>query len=167
MLKEYLTEEKYEELKESNDMIYKALELSLELFKSGTDKGGFPYVLHLFYVYKNVLEKEEKVVALLHDVIEDKNVTKEDLLEIGFPSKIVSDILVLTRRKDVSYDAYIDNIIKTGSKEALEVKLADLKNNIDLTRIKNPSVKDYERVEKRYMPSYEKILNRLKEIEKW
>lgn len=166
MLKEYLTEEKYEELKESNDMIYKALELSLELFKSDTDKGGFPYVLQLFYVYKNVLEKEEKVVALLHDVMEDKNVTKEDLLEIGFPSKIVSDILVLTRRKDVSYDAYIDNIIKTGSKEALEVKLADLKNNIDLTRIKNPSVKDYERVEKRYMPSYEKILNRLKEIEK-
>ena len=166
MLKEYLTEEKYEELKESNDMIYKALELSLELFKSDTDKGVFPYVLHLFYVYKNVLEKEEKVVALLHDVMEDKNVTKEDLLEIGFPSKIVSDILVLTRRKDVSYDAYIDNIIKTGSKEALEVKLADLKNNIDLTRIKNPSVKDYERVEKRYMPSYEKILNRLKEIEK-
>ena len=99
--------------------------------------------------------------------MEDKNVTKEDLLEIGFPSKIVSDILVLTRRKDVSYDAYIDNIIKTGSKEALEVKLADLKNNIDLTRIKNHSVKDYERVEKRYMPSYEKILNRLKEIEKW
>lgn len=166
MLKEYLTEEKYEELKESNDMIYKALELSLELFKSDNDKGGFPYVLHLFYVYKNVLEKEEKVVALLHDVMEDKNVTKEDLLEIGFPSKIVSDVLVLTRRKDVSYDAYIDNIIKTGSKEALEVKLADLKNNIDLTRIKNPSVKDYERVEKRYMPSYEKILNRLKEIEK-
>ncbi len=166
MLKEYLTEEKYDELKSSNCLIYKALELSLELFKSDADKGGFPYVLHLFYVYKNVLEKEEKVVALLHDVMEDKNVTKEDLLEIGFPSKIVSDISVLTRRKDVSYDAYIDNIIKNGSKEALEVKLADLKNNIDLTRIKNPTVKDYERVEKRYMPSYEKILNRLKEIEK-
>ena len=167
MLKEYLTEEKYDELKSSNCLIYKALELSLELFKSDTDKGGFPYVLHLFYVYKNVLEKEEKVVALLHDVMEDKNVTKDDLLEIGFPSKIVSDISVLTRRKDVSYDTYIDNIIKNGSKEALEVKLADLKNNIDLTRIKNPTVKDYERVEKRYMPSYEKILNRLKEIEKW
>lgn len=167
MLKEYLTEEKYEELKESNDMIYKALELSLELFKHDTDKGGFPYVLHLFYVYRHVYDKEEKVVALLHDVMEDKNVTKEDLLEIGFPSKIVSDVSVLTRIKNTNYTDYIDNIIKNGSKEALEVKLADLKNNIDLTRIKNPTVKDYERVEKRYMPSYEKILNRLKEIEKW
>ena len=167
MLKEYLAEEKYEELIESNDMIYKALELSLELFNHDTDKGGFPYVLHLLYVYRHVYDKEEKVVALLHDVMEDKNVTKEDLLEIGFPSKIVSDVSVLTRIKNTNYTDYIDNIIKNGSKEALEVKLADLKNNIDLTRIKNPTVKDYERVEKRYMPSYEKILNRLKEIEKW
>ena len=102
MLKEYLTEEKYEELKESNDMIYKALELSLELFKHDTDKGGFPYVLHLLYVYRHVYDKEEKVVALLHDVMEDKNVTKEDLLEIGFPSKIVSDVSVLTRIKNTN-----------------------------------------------------------------
>lgn len=167
MLKEYLGKEKYDELKSSNCLIYKALELSLELFKDDTDKGGFPYILHLLYVYKNVYGKDEKVVSLLHDVLEDKDVTKEELLEIGFPSKIVNDVSVLTRVKDLSYNDYIDSIIKNGSKEALEVKLADLKNNIDLTRIKNPTVKDYERVEKRYMPSYEKILNRLKEIEKW
>ena len=166
MLKEYLGKEKYDELKSSDCLIYKALELSLELFKDDTDKGGFPYILHLLYVYKNVYEKDEKVVSLLHDVLEDKDVTKEELLEIGFPSKIVNDVSVLTRVKDLSYNDYIDSIIKKGSKEALEVKLADLKNNIDLTRIKNPTVKDYERVEKRYMPSYEKILNRLKEIEK-
>lgn len=165
MLKDYFEVSKYDELKESNDLIYKALEISSELFKHDTDKGGLPYILHLLYVYRHVYTKEEKVIALLHDVIEDKDISKYDLLEIGFPSKIVDDIDMLTRKKNTDYISYIDKIVKEASKEALEVKLADLKNNIDLTRILNPTIKDYERVEKRYMPSYEKILNRLKEFE--
>lgn len=165
MLKEYLLDEKYDELRKNDDLIYKALELSTILFKGSVDKGGYPYVLHLLYVYSNVDTKEEKVIALLHDVMEDKKVTKEELLDIGFPLKIVNDLAVLTRVKPMEYTDYIDNIIKNGSKEALNVKLADLENNIDLTRIKNPSVKDYERVERRYIPSHEKILNRLKEME--
>ena len=165
MLKEYLLDEKYDELRKSDDLIYKSLELSTILFKGSVDKGGYPYVLHLLYVYSNVDTKEEKVIALLHDVMEDKKVTKEELLDIGFPLKIVNDLAVLTRVKPMEYTDYIDNIIKNGSKEALNVKLADLENNIDLTRIKNPSVKDYERVERRYIPSHEKILNRLKEME--
>ena len=165
MLKEYLLDEKYDELRKSDDLIDKALELSTILVKGRVDKGGYPYVLHLLYVYSNVDTKEEKVIALLHDVMEDKKVTKEELLDIGFPLKIVNDLAVLTRVKPMEYTDYIDNIIKNGSKEALNVKLADLENNIDLTRIKNPSVKDYERVERRYIPSHEKILNRLKEME--
>ena len=164
MLKDYFDEEKYEELKESDDLIYKALEISVELFKHDTDKGGFPYMLHLLYVYRHVYTKEEKVIALLHDIIEEKNITEKELLYMGFPKKIVEDIIILTRKEGKDYSSYIENIIKNGTKEALEVKLADLKNNIDLTRIKHPTVKDYERVEKRYMPSYEKILNKLKEL---
>lgn len=165
MLKEYFDEEKYEELKNSDNLIYKALEISSNLFKHDIDKGGFPYILHLIYVYRHVDTIEEKVVGLLHDVIEDKKVTKEDLLDIGFSQKIVDDIVILTRVKPIDYNKYINNIIKNGSKEALNVKLADLKNNMDMTRIKNPTVKDYERVEKRYAPNYEKILNRLEEME--
>ena len=164
MLKDYFEEEKYEELKESDDLIYKALEISAELFKHDTDKGGLPYMLHLLYVYRHVYTKEEKVIALLHDIIEEKNITEKELLYMGFPKKIVEDIIILTRKEGKDYSSYIENIIKNGTKEALEVKLADLKNNIDLTRIKHPTVKDYERVEKRYMPSYEKILNKLKEL---
>ena len=163
--KEYLTDEKYEELKTSNNNIYKALELSLILFKNDTDKGGFPYLLHLFYVYRNVNTIDEKIVALLHDVIEDKKVTKEDLLDIGFDKKIVDDVIILSRNKKVTYFEYIDNLIKNASKEALVVKMADLENNMDLSRIKEPTVYDYERVEKRYTPSYEKIRNRLEEME--
>lgn len=165
MLKEYFDEDKYEEIKNSDNLIFKALEIITTLFENDVDKGGMPYILHIEYVYKHVSSVNEKIVALLHDVIEDKNVTKEDLLEIGFPKKIVEDVVILTRVRPMEYSDYIDKLIKKGSVEALHVKLADLENNMDLTRIKNPTVKDYERVKKRYIPTHEKIMNKLKEIE--
>lgn len=165
MLKNYFDEDKYELIKNSDNLIYKALEIVTTLFERDVDKGGMPYMLHIIYVYKHVNTIEEKVVALLHDVIEDKDVTKEDLKEIGFPSKIIDDVVVLTRVKPIDYNDYIDYIIKNGSVEALRVKAVDLENNIDLSRIKNPTVKDYVRVKKRYIPTHEKIMNRLKEIE--
>lgn len=165
MLKDYLSEEKILELKNSDNSIYKALELSTILFYNDLDKGGYPYIMHLIYVYKNVSSKDEKVVALLHDVIEDKGIKESELLYIGFTKKQINDVKMLTRVKPMDYNTYIDNLIKNGSKEALDVKLADLKNNMDMSRIKNPSIKDYERVEKRYAPAYERILNRLREME--
>jgi len=166
MLKKYFDEDKYEELKNSDNLIYKSLEVVTKLFENDLDKSGMPYFLHLTYVYRHVSSIEEKVVALLHDIIEDKDVSSDDLLEIGFPEKIVQDVLVLTRVRPMEYKDYIDQIIKNGSVEALHVKMADLENNMDITRIHNPQMKDYERVEKRYRPAYEKIINRLKEIEK-
>ncbi len=166
MLKEYFDEEKFEEIKNIDNLIYKALEIVTILFKDDKDKGGFPYIIHLMSVYSSVYTEEQKVIALLHDTIEDKKVSEKDLIEIGFPKKIVDDVLMLSRIKPLEYVDYIDRIVKKGSRDAIMVKLADLKNNMDLTRIKNPTLKDYERVEKRYAPSYEKILNRLKEMEK-
>lgn len=164
MLKKYFDEEKYENIKKSDNLIYKALEIVTTLFENDVDKGGMPYMLHIIYVYKHVNTIEEKVVALMHDVIEDKEVSSKDLLEVGFPEKIVNDIVILTRVKPIDYNDYIDNIIKVGSREALNVKLADLENNMDLSRIKNPTVKDFDRVKKRYVPTHEKITNRLKEM---
>ena len=166
MLKKYFTEEKYDELKKSNNLIYKALEIVSNLFKYDNDKGGYPYMLHLLYVYNHVDTMDQKVVALLHDVIEDKNVSSDDLLDIGFSKDTISDIETLSREKGSDYTKYIDNIVENGSYDALCVKLADLKNNMDMSRIKDPTIKDYERVEKRYNPSYEKILNKLKEMER-
>jgi (p)ppGpp synthase/HD superfamily hydrolase len=166
MLKNYFDEDKYEELKSSDNLIYKALEISTTLFENDVDKGGMPYMLHIEFVYRHVYSIHEKVVALLHDVIEDKDVSDKDLLDIGFPKEIVDDVVILSRPKKQEYDDYINNIIKNGSVEALHVKQADLLNNMDLTRIKNPTVKDYQRVEKRYIPTHEKIVNILKEMKK-
>jgi len=166
MLEKYLTEEKIEEIKNIEDDIYKALELVTILFDKELDKGGHPYIVHLISVYKGVYTKEEKVVALLHDVMEDKGLTSEELKYLGFSDSTIKDVEVLTRVKPTEYKDYIDNIVSHASANALKVKLADLKNNMDLSRIKNPTVNDYERVEKRYTPAFEKIYNKLKEMEK-
>ena len=166
MLKKYFDDDKYEELKLSDNLFYKALEIVTTLFEHDVDKGGMPYMFHLEYVYKHVSSKDEKVIALMHDVIEDKDVSKEDLLDIGFPKNIVDAVVSLTRVRPMEYKDYIEKLIQEGSIEALHVKLADLENNMDISRIKNPKMKDYERIEKRYRPAHEKILNRLKEIEK-
>ena len=165
MLKNYFDEDKYYEIKDSDNLLFKALEIVTVLFEHDVDKGGMPYMLHIEYVYKHVSTYDEKIVALLHDVIEDKDVSSEDLVEVGFPKDIVDDVEVLTRRKKVEYNDYIDNLIKKGTIRALHVKLAVLENNMDLTRIKNPTMKDYQRVERRYIPTHEKIMNKLKEIE--
>ena len=165
MLKNYFDEEKYEEIKNSDIPIYKALEISTVLFENDLDKGGNPYFKHLIYVYIHVSTRYEKTLALLHDVLEDKDVTREDLLDVGFSPKFVKDIESLTRVKPMEYSDYIDNLIENGSVEALHVKLADLEHNMDISRIANPTVKDIERIKKRYIPTHEKIMNRLEEIE--
>lgn len=165
MLREYFSEEKYDELKNSDNLIYKAVEITTELFKDDLDKGGYPYLMHLFYTYNKAVSTDEKVVALLHDILEKKEVSEEDLKDVGFSKKIIDDIKVLTRVKPIEYKDYIDNLVKNGSKEALNVKLSALMHSMDMKRIKNPTVKDYERVEKRYTPAYNKILNRLGELE--
>ena len=165
MLKNYFDEDRYEEIKASDNQVYKALEIVTTLFEKNLDKGGMPYILHLIYVYRHVSTEHEKVVGLLHDTIEDKEVTKEDLLDVGFSEDIVNDVVMLTRVRPIEYNDYIDNLIKNGSVEALHVKLADLEHNMDITRIKNPSIKEVERVKYRYIPTHENIMNRLKEIE--
>lgn len=164
MLKNYFDLEKYEMIKNSDNLIFKAMEIVTDMFEHDVDKGGMPYLLHIIYVYRHVNTMEEKVIALLHDIIEDKKVSEKDLIEIGFPEKIVNDVKVLTRVKPIDYKDYIDNIVKCGSREALNVKLADLENNMDILRINNPTLEDIDRVKRRYVPAHEKITNRLREM---
>ena len=112
----------------------------------------------------NVTSEDAKIVGLLHDVLEDTETTREDLLEMGYSEFTVSTIEILTRGAKEDYDDYIERIIKSNNKIALEVKLADLKHNMDISRIKNPTPKDLERVEKRYRKAFIKISNKLEEL---
>lgn len=131
-----------------------AFELVEQLFEGKVDKGGAPYINHLTRVSSAVKSKTEKTVALLHDVIEDTDTTRKDLIEMGFPIEVVEAVEILSRKKDETYNDFIERIKFSKNKIAITVKLADLEDNMDLSRISNPTQKDINRVKKRYEPSH-------------
>ena len=100
----------------------------------------------------------ERICAVLHDVIEDTNITLDYLKNEGFSEDILSALDALTRRENETYDEFIDRILR--NKIACYVKLADLSDNMDLTRIANPTKKDYKRIEK-YRKAADRILETL------
>jgi len=165
MLKNYFREEEYENLRESDDLMYKSLEIVTRVFSDKEDKGGMPYVIHLLKVYSKVTDYTEKVCALLHDVVEDTPITFSDMKEFGYSKEIIDILKILTKLKGEDYRDYIDRIIESENIHAMNIKLADLKHNMDITRIKNPTRNDYERISKRYEPAYQRIIEKLNEME--
>lgn len=163
MLKDLLKYD-YEVILNNNDLLEKSKMLSEKLFEGKTDKGGNPYMLHLLSVSYYMESEYDKVVAILHDVIEDTKAKKEELIDLGFPKEIVESVEILTRKTKEDYSAYIERIIASENLTALNVKLSDLKNNMDISRIKNPTTKDFSRIETRYRPAYTKIANKVNEM---
>ena len=166
MLEKYFTEDEYRIVKGTDELIYKSLEIVTKIFSGKCDKGGFPYVIHLLKVYSGVNDYIEKVCALLHDVIEDTDVTYDDLRKVGYNEEVIDILTILTKLKGEDYRDYIKRIIDSENYHAMNIKLADLKHNMDSGRIKNPTPNDYERITKRYEPAYEKISNKLNERRK-
>ena len=166
MLEKYFSEEEYQKIKETNDLFYKSLEIVTRLFNDKSDKGGLPYVIHLLKVYSGVSDYIEKICALLHDVVEDTDVTYDDLKKVGYDEEIIEILKILTKIKGEDYRVYIDRIIDSNNIHAMNIKLADLRHNMDISRIINPTPNDYERVSKRYEPAYERISTKLNEMRK-
>lgn len=137
-----------------DELLQLAINVATKAHKDQVDKAGKPYILHPITVANSVEDIDAKIVAYLHDVIEDTSITADDLRNLGFPEHLVQSILILTKNKGISYEEYITKI-KTDP-IACKVKIADLKHNMDLTRISNPTQKDYERVKK-----YKKALQNL------
>jgi (p)ppGpp synthase/HD superfamily hydrolase len=88
----------------------------------------------------------ERICAVLHDVIEDSAINFDDLRNEGFSEGIIEILDCLTKRDNENYDKFIDRILKNET--ASRVKLADLSDNMNLSRIENPTEKDKERVKK-------------------
>lgn len=123
-----------------------ALTIAQEAHKGQVDKAGIDYIHHPIYVASLVETDEEKAVALLHDVIEDSDITLSDLLNHGIPNNVLKAVSILTKNNKLSYQEYL---VQVKSNElARKIKLADLKHNSDLSRITDPNKKDYERLEK-------------------
>lgn len=164
MLKELL-KDKYEEIKNQNNLETKALNLVEILFREKKDKGGKPYIEHLIKIKNKVNTESQKLTALLHDTIENINISEEELKEIGFPDNIINNIKILTRKQNPKedYDKYIERILDSQNIDVYIVKLADLEHNMDISNLEKPTIKDFSRIEKRYRPNYFKIQNKLNE----
>ena len=123
-----------------------ALKIATEAHKGQVDKAGVPYINHPLTVASLVDTEEEKIVALLHDTIEDTNITEQDLLNYGFSNKIVEAVKLLTHNKNVPYMDYVAKI--KDNELARKVKIADLTHNSDLSRLKEVTEKGMKRYEK-------------------
>lgn len=112
------------------------------------DKGGNPYINHPLSVAAGVEGLELKIVAILHDVLEDSSITAHELLAEGFPAELVEAVCVLTHNKNdsLSYADYIYLVKKNPIARA--VKIVDIMHNLDLSRIPEPTEGDHRRCDK-------------------
>ena len=124
----------------------KAYEIAKKVHLGQIDKAGEDYIKHPEKVASFVNSDEEKAVAYLHDVIEDTELTLEDLREYGFSEEVLEAVDVITKKKGQDYQTYLNSVKE--NKLARVVKLADLRHNSDLTRLINITEKDIERKEK-------------------
>jgi len=110
-----------------------AIQIAAQAHKGQKDKYDAPYILHPIRVMMRVKSEIEKIVAILHDVIEDSDLTLDDLKNEGFSTEVVEAVDALSKRDGEAYDDYINRT--TLNKIAINVKLADLEDNMDLRRI--------------------------------
>lgn len=127
-------------------MIDIALSIARKAHAGQVDKAGVDYIQHPLYVASQVKTEQEKAVALLHDVLEDSDITAADLLAYGLSNEVVTAVQTLTKKKGQSYQDYLEKV--KSNDLARVVKLADLKHNSDLSRLKSVSDTDRERVKK-------------------
>lgn len=113
----------------------KALKISFKAHKDQVDKSGMPYVYHPFHLAEQMNDEYSTCVALLHDVVEDTDITLDELTSEGFPEEIIDALALMTHDDKVPYMDYVRKI-KTNP-IATKVKQADLEHNSDLTRLDN------------------------------
>ena len=125
--------------------IEQAIQLAARAHAGQVDKAGQPYILHPLRVMLRLNGTEERIAAVLHDVVEDTEVTLEDLRTTGFSDAVVTAVEALTKRPG---ESRLDAAARAAeNKIARAVKLADNAENMDLSRIPHPTAKDHARLE--------------------
>jgi (p)ppGpp synthase/HD superfamily hydrolase len=125
-----------------------AIAITASAFVDKVDKAGVPYIFHCITVM-NAMPKDDyelRSIAVMHDLIEDTEWTLTDLNMEGFSARVLTALQLLTHEPDVEYDFYIKFLAHND--DARRVKLADLRHNSDITRLKGLTKKDFERMEK-------------------
>lgn len=134
----------------------KALRVSFNAHKDQVDKAGMPYVYHPFWVAEQMTTEAETCVALLHDVVEDTEVTLDDLAKAGFPEEVLEALRLMTHDPATPYMEYVGEIRKNPI--ARRVKLADLTHNSNPDRLDAIDEKTKARLEK-YRQAKELLLS--------
>ncbi|WP_274292521.1 GTP pyrophosphokinase [Clostridium perfringens] len=142
--------------KSLEEQLEQAIKLAFIKHYGQKDKANKHYLFHLLYVMNNLDDLNAKIVGVFHDILEDTDITRNDLFNYGFSEEIVIAVEILTKPKNQKYMDYIENI--KSNNIAKKVKLIDLKHNVDLMRLYEISNKDLKRNEK-----YLKAYNYLKE----
>ena len=137
--------------------LQRAIEIALEAHKGALDKGGNPYILHPLRLMLQMDSEEEMIVAILHDVVEDSEKWSFDKLhKEGFSKRIINSLRSVTKEnEDEDYEKFIDRSIK--DKIGRKVKIADISDSLDISRLKEVTDKDILRINK-----YKKALAKLK-----
>jgi len=149
-------------------MLASAIAYASMMHENQLDKGGKPYILHplrlMFRMSQYNTDPELLCTCVLHDVMEDCGVTREDLLSIGMSDRVIYAVMTLSRVDGETYDQFIDRICM--SRDAMLVKLEDLKDNSDPSRLIGIATQDLQRIEK-YMKAYKKIEIALKSYDQF
>lgn len=133
-----------------------AIQFASDCHVDQTDKGGKAYILHPIRMMMRLRTSDEELmcIAILHDVVEDCGVSFDDLRNIGMTERVIDGVNSLTKRPDETWEQFIDRICLNI--DAMKVKLEDLRDNSDLTRLKGLRQKDFDRMTK-YMIAFNKI----------
>ena len=124
----------------------RAISIASNAHKDQVDKAGSPYILHPLRVMFQVASVEEQIVAVLHDTLEDSSVTLDDLRQEGFSTHILEALTCLTKIPGESYDQFISRVMPNSL--ARQVKIADIQDNMNLSRLPAIADKDLERLRK-------------------
>lgn len=136
-------------------ILERAIEIARQAHAGQVDKAGTDYIGHPLRVMEMCETEEEKIVGVLHDVVEDTDWTFEMLEAEGFSSEVIGALRCVTKQsKDENYDEFIERVLT--NELARQVKLCDLKDNMNLRRISAPSEEDLQRIEK-YRKAYRLI----------
>lgn len=140
-------------------MLETAIKLATEAHKGQVDKGGHDYIGHPLRVMNSVTHETDKIVAVLHDVVEDTPVSLS-ALQIVFNSEIIDAIHYMTRSESATWKSYIEGVM--SNKIATRVKIADLKDNLDLTRLRSMKDIDINSLNM-YLSTYHKLIKHERE----
>lgn len=124
----------------------KAINIAATAHADQLDKAGQPYILHPLRLMLQFNTESARIVAIMHDVIEDSHYTFTDLKKAGFSDAIITAIDCLTKRNHEDYHDFIERV--SQNEIATKVKIADIKDNLDITRLTELSEQDLQRIKK-------------------